>query len=213
MRTKENWYVKPVTERDLIDLLEQHGIQTAGWGISPIHSLEKLLKTLQKCHVHFELPHDGGPDRLTLHVYPAVVTVWYMGSPMRELYEHEQIFPDGRRFSRNGTFDGLGETLNFDLPTNIAESAEEGAHRLLKEELGQSQPLFGERVRYTLFRKMSEVKGPIPHDKWPIQAYFHRKKFGCELPQGSALYLPDGYIEYEQPEDGGRMIVFKWKDI
>lgn len=55
--------------------------------------------------------------------------------------------------------------------------------------------------------------GPVDHDKWPVKTNFYRNIYLCEIPYGSPLYHPEGYVEVEKPEDGGRTIYFSWKDI
>ncbi|MBP6858311.1 MAG: hypothetical protein KBC33_00555 [Candidatus Pacebacteria bacterium] len=205
--------IKPANVDELKELLDRNHISTDGWGTNGIHSIEKLLKTLRENHVYFVQPPrlNGARHPLTLHVHCAVVIVWYMSTPLRELYEKRQIFPDGHVIDRSGTFNGLGETLNWN--DGYPEDPDSGAHRLLCEELGQSQPLFKERVRYQCFHKETTTLGPIPHDKWPFLGVFHRNVKMCEIPHGSPLYLPDGYVEVEKPEDGGRRIEFAWRDV
>ena len=204
MPTSSLTHIKPSSMDELCELLATNKIDTTGWGISPIRSLEKLLKTLKNNYVYF-IKSDSKP--LTLHVHSVVVYVWYMSTPMLELFEEFQQYPNGEQLSRHEQFDGLGETSDF--IGGQPEDFLEGAHRLLQEELGQSQPLFLERERYHLFRMTDQIKEPMIHDKWPLRAVFHRHKSICQIEHNSPLFLHEGYTELT---DDGRTIKFSWRD-
>ena len=174
-----------------------------------IRPVSKLLEYFRNNHVYFERTRhmNGAGARYILHVHCAVAVVRYMSGQLQELYEEYQILPNGKRIERHLTFNGLAETLNHN---GVPELTDEACHRLLVEELGQTQPLFKEQVGYQLFHLKDELMGPMLNDKWPVLCIFHRSEWESQIPHGSPLYIPSGYKETKKD---GTVIKFSWKDI
>ena len=154
-----------------------------------------LVQYMTDDRVYFR---NGSTANVTIDVHAVVVRVMHrLRNKWLEIYEDQQVFPDGSVLRRNKQFNGsIGETLKR------SDTPRDGAIRGLAEELH-----FRDQTGYDLSDCIGvEHREPVPSEKWPgIKAAYHRYIFECVIAR--YLFDPQGYVETE----GDIRIFFRWK--
>lgn len=161
-------------EQQLIELLDQYGVDHSHFGQGEAKTIAHLLKELREGECQLRPTAEGKLERLVLG---SCVDVYHQGL---HLIEEKQVFRDGRVRERD-IYTSIGEKLH------PGEDPRAAAERALQEELGIDEPL---QLRY----RERHVKQVGFSQSYPgLHTCYEMEVFEVELPESQ--FVADGYVE------------------